>query len=206
MHPFKFPLPQAVILSALGFVSCASLARPQEPFQLYAYGEGIGGLVLFSDGGTVPPESGKTRSATEHSLTQVVGIYAGNPGDFDSDQAAPVIFTDNDGTWACSPNRTGLDGASQASWSNLTLAIPDPSSSSHGVELLNGTEDTDGRVTTGFSFYGAVAFVHEAGLFTSLWYGTAHARSGIFFVNWNVTENDDASVLLSIRATPPIED
>ncbi|KAL6352255.1 hypothetical protein LRP88_14460 [Fusarium phalaenopsidis] len=185
MHPFKFPLPQAVILSALGFASCASLARPQEPFQLYAYGEGIGGLVLFSDG---------------------VGIYAGNPGDFDSDQAAPVIFTDNDGTWDCSPNRTGLDGASQASWSNLTLAIPDSSSSSHGVELLNGTEDTDGRVTTGFTFYGAVAFVHEAGLFTSLWYGTAHERSGIFSVNWNGTEDDDASVLLSIRATPPIED
>lgn len=38
-------------LAAASPVTCANAATPDGPFQLYAYGEDVGGLVLFSDGG-----------------------------------------------------------------------------------------------------------------------------------------------------------
>ncbi|KAL6411677.1 putative cytochrome p450 protein [Ilyonectria robusta] len=39
------------MLALSGPASCATSGRPDGPFQLYAYGENVGGLVLFSDGG-----------------------------------------------------------------------------------------------------------------------------------------------------------
>ncbi|KAH7141682.1 hypothetical protein EDB81DRAFT_797489 [Dactylonectria macrodidyma] len=170
-------------LAAVGPAACATKAKPDEPFQLYAYGENVGGLVLFSDGDQV--------YAGEHSL-------------FPDAQTAPVIFTDNNGEWTCSPNITGLADNAQPTWSNLTFAIPSFPSSQHNVSLVNVTgSDTSDLVVSGFSFYGAVAFASDDGALVSRWQGIPSNVEGVYTLKWNETEEVKGGVIFTLTVTAP---
>ncbi|RSL52162.1 hypothetical protein CEP54_011078 [Fusarium duplospermum] len=171
-------------LAAASPAACANAAAPDGPFQLYAYGEGVGGLVLFSDG--------------EH-------VYAGEPSLLDNDQAAPIIATSNDSQWSCSPNATVLADDAQPTWSNLTFAIPSAAATSHDVQLVNTTRNgTSNMVTDGFSFYGAIAFASIDGGLVSLWQGVPSDVDGVYSLKWNDTEETSGAVIFTIKATAPL--
>ncbi|KPM38237.1 hypothetical protein AK830_g8333 [Neonectria ditissima] len=170
-------------LAAVSPASCATKAKPDEPFQLYAYGEDVGGLVLFSDGEQV--------YAGEHSL-------------FGDAQTAPVIFTDNNGEWTCSPNITGLAESAQPTWSNLTFAIPSIASSHHNVSLVNTTGiHASDLVVNGFSFYGAVAFASDDRALVSRWQGIPSGVKGVYTLKWNETEEVKGGIIFTLTVTAP---
>ncbi|RSL74077.1 hypothetical protein CEP53_000449 [Fusarium sp. AF-6] len=170
-------------LAAASPVACADTATPDGQFQLYAYGEGVGGLVLFSDGDLV---------------------YAGEPSLLDSDQAAPIIAVSNDGQWSCSPNTTALANDAQPTWSNLTFAIPSAAATSHDVQLVNTTRNgTSNLITDGFSFYGAIAFASIDGGLVSLWQGIPSDVEGVYSLKWNDTEEGNGAVIFTVKATKP---
>ncbi|KAJ3548170.1 hypothetical protein NM208_g1139 [Fusarium decemcellulare] len=170
-------------LAAATPVACASASKPDGPFQLYAYGDDVGGLVLFSDGERV--------YAGEHSL-------------MDNAQAAPIIIAADDGQWSCSPNTTALVDDTQPTWSNLTFAIPGTAATSHDVQLLNATHNgTSAMVTDGFSFYGAIAFATNNGAMVSQWQGIPSRVDGVYSLQWNNTEETDGAVIFTLKATKP---
>ncbi|KAH6999365.1 hypothetical protein EDB80DRAFT_812362 [Ilyonectria destructans] len=171
------------ILALSGPASCATRGRPDGPFQLYAYGENVGGLVLFSDG--------------EH-------VYAGDHSLLRDAETAPVIFTDNDGEWTCSPNITGLADNAQPTWSNLTFAIPSFTSSQHNVSLVDATgNDTSHLVVDGFAFYGAIAFASDNGGLVSRWQGIPSGVEGVYNLKWNETEDVEGEVIFTLTVTVP---
>ncbi|KAJ4236812.1 hypothetical protein NW757_013352 [Fusarium falciforme] len=171
-------------LTAASPVACANAATPDGPFQLYAYGEDVGGLVLFSDG--------------EH-------VYAGEHSLLDDVQAAPIILVSHDGQWSCSPNTTALADDAQPTWSNLTFAIPSTAAPSHDVQLVNDTSNgTSNLITDGFSFYGAIAFASMDGGLVSLWQGIPSDVKGVYSLKWNDTEEANSAIIFTLKATKPL--
>ncbi|KAM5349263.1 hypothetical protein ACJ41O_005770 [Fusarium nematophilum] len=169
--------------TAVALSSFATWAYAADSFSLFAYGNGIGGLPMFSTGGDV---------------------FVGNFSSVGNPEAAPVLFTTGDSTWSGSPNTTGYASDQSPTWSNLTFAVPGPSSSSHNVTLVNGTADTSNLVTS-FSLYGSFVFVDEDGTLVSLWYGTPSGVDGVYSLGWNASSDDASSdkVLITLKRTPP---
>lgn len=176
---FQFPLFGLLLASSH---SSSKRAVNRGNFQLYAYGDGIGGLPVFSTGSMV---------------------YIGDPSISNSTDAAPVIFTSSSSSFLGNPNTTAVPSASPT-WSNMTLAVPSPSASSHSVTLLSSSNVTGDTVTSGFTFYGRFVFVQESGGFQSLFYALPTETTGIWSLNWNTTgDGTDGKVLVSLRDAVP---
>ncbi|KAI1047157.1 hypothetical protein LB505_010081 [Fusarium chuoi] len=169
---------------AASFLATAATAASNTgPFSLYAYGTGVGGLPIFSSGDE---------------------IFVGNFSKVDDDEAAPILFTVGDDAWYASPNTTGYAKGRDPSWSNLTFAVPGPSSSSHSVKLINSTADTDGYVFD-LMTYGTFVMVEENGQMTSLWYATPSEIDGVYVIGWNASDagQSDDKVAITLKKTPP---
>ncbi|KAF5549866.1 hypothetical protein FMEXI_4118 [Fusarium mexicanum] len=163
--------------------TAATAASNTDAFSLYAYGTGVGGLPIFSSGSE---------------------IFVGNFSKIDDSEAAPILFTVGDDAWSASPNTTGYAEGREPSWSNLTFAVPGPSSSSHSVKLTNSTADTDAYVTD-LMFYGTFVMVEEDGQMTSLWYATPSETDGVYVIGWNSSDAglSDNKVTITLKRTPP---
>ncbi|KAH7128071.1 hypothetical protein B0J13DRAFT_611598 [Dactylonectria estremocensis] len=174
------------VLAALLLFTTASagltIRESQTSFQLYAYGEGLGGLTLFSAGGNA---------------------YLGDYKLLNDSQAAPVLFTTTEDAWLGSPNTTNLPGSDVPTWSHYTLAVPSDQSSSHQVIFLESSSDlASGLVTNCFTFYGTIAFVVTAsGKMESLWYAVPSDTEGVYTLKWN--DQSGKGVILIIKSTPP---
>ncbi|KAF5560742.1 hypothetical protein FPHYL_6454 [Fusarium phyllophilum] len=165
------------------WAAAANAASNTGHFSLYAYGTGIGGLPIFSSGDEV---------------------FVGNFSKVDDSEAAPVQFTIGDDVWYASPNTTGYAEGREPSWSNLTFAVPRPSSSSHSVKLFNSTADTDGYISD-LMTYGTFVMVEENGQMTSLWYATPSKIDGVYVIGWNSSDagHSDDRVAITLKMTPP---
>ncbi|KAM0425397.1 hypothetical protein ACHAPT_009454 [Fusarium lateritium] len=173
---------QFVLFALEGFASWSHAASSSEPFSLYAYGSGIGGLLMFSTGSEV---------------------FVGNFSHLGDPEAAPIIFTPRGDTWSGSPNKTGHANERSPSWSNLTFAVPGPSSSSYSVTLVNGTTDAS-KFVTSFDFYGSWVMVNEDGEYESLWYSTPSGTDGVYSLGWNASSDDMSDeILITLKKTPP---
>ncbi|KAF5711740.1 hypothetical protein FGLOB1_4842 [Fusarium globosum] len=164
-------------------VTAATAASNNGPFSLFAYGTGVGGLPIFSSGDE---------------------IFVGNFSKVDDDEAAPILFTIGDDAWYASPNTTGYAKGRDPSWSNLTFAVPGPSSSSHSVKLINSTTDADGYVFD-LMTYGTFVMVEENGQMTSLWYAAPSEIDGVYVIGWNASDagQSDDKVAITLKKTPP---
>ncbi|TEA20254.1 hypothetical protein C8034_v003939 [Colletotrichum sidae] len=182
----------ALVLSLAALAAAAPSNDPRAvdnsgPFQIYAYGTGIGGLSLFSSGGDA---------------------YFGDHTTFNDSQAAPVIFTPStDNVWTGAPNTTGFDANSTLpAWSNLTFSVPSTGSGDHAVGFTNSTA-ASGRQTSGFILYGTFIFVESTaagGGMESLWYATPSSVDGVYSLKWNQTGDASADqITLTLKKTPP---
>jgi hypothetical protein len=90
-----------------------------------------------------------------------------------------------------------------ATWSNYTLAVPGPSSSSHTVKLVNGTVD-DGYISS-FLFYGSFVMLESNGGFESLWYASPTEFQGVYSIGWNASDAGTSGDKLpvTLKSTPP---
>ncbi|KAK7425304.1 hypothetical protein QQZ08_008201 [Neonectria magnoliae] len=162
-------------------------ATTSDPFQIYAYGESIGGMPLISSG----------KSA-----------YLGRYDFLNDTEAAPVIFTsDDDGVWTGAPNTTDLgDSSDPPTWSNLTFSVPAASSSSHAVALVDPSKNsTSNLITSNFGFYGTFIYVTgTGGEMETLWYAVATDTDGIYELRWNTTGDEGKDlILLTLKSSPP---
>ncbi|KAH7019848.1 hypothetical protein EDB80DRAFT_701666 [Ilyonectria destructans] len=158
-----------------------------DPFQIYAFGDGIGGLPLIC--------SGKSAYIGDYSL-------------LNDTEAAPVLFTSgSNGVWVGAPNTTGFaDSSDLPTWSDLSFYVPKSSSSSHAVGLVDISAGKNATlVTSGFDFYGTLAYLTGAsGQMVTLWYAVPSDTEGLYSLRWNTTgESVDGAVLLTLKSSPP---
>ncbi|EFY85485.1 hypothetical protein MAC_08488 [Metarhizium acridum CQMa 102] len=161
-----------------------------QPFQMYAYGPGIGGLSIFSSGGNA-----------------FIGDYQST----NQSQAAPVIITPahtgvKNGSWIGNPNTTRpVNSIDPPTWSNREFAIPGPESSSNQVGFVTAVNDTSNTITSGFRFYGNVILLLTSdGKWESLWSAVPTAIDDVYLLQWNVTDGEDSNqVPLVLKRTPP---
>ncbi|KAI1644623.1 uncharacterized protein F4817DRAFT_207461 [Daldinia loculata] len=154
---------------------------PTAPFGLFAYGDGIGGAPVFTDG---------------------EGAYVGGATHLNDSEAAQVQFiSGTDNSLLANPNTTA---GNAPTWSNLTLMVPDTTSSSHQVGFANSTTSSD-RSGSGFVFYGDfLLHKNTDGDLKALWYAVPSDQDGIWSLNWNSTDDDtEGIVLVTLKATPP---
>ncbi|KAK1574416.1 uncharacterized protein LY79DRAFT_639835 [Colletotrichum navitas] len=154
------------------------------PFQIYAYGDGIGGLPLFSTGSDA---------------------FLGDYANFNDPNAAPVTFTPTNNAWQGAPNTTALNSTTTPTWSNVTFSIPTDGASDHSVGFLNSSSTASDRQTSGFLTYGNVIFVSgESGNMVSMWYATPSSVEGIYSLKWNVTDDStEDKIVLALKKTVP---
>ncbi|KAI0188218.1 hypothetical protein EV127DRAFT_498267 [Xylaria flabelliformis] len=156
---------------------------PPASFGLFAYGTGVGGFPLFSDGDTA---------------------YIGDGSQLNNTNSAVVTFTvGTDNSLIGSPNTT--DSTATPSWSNITFYIPGSGSSSQSVGFTNSTVPNNSS-STGFVFYGQVV-LHESdevGL-ESGWYAVATGTDNVWSLVWNTTseETGEDMVAVTLKTTPP---
>ncbi|KAI0851190.1 hypothetical protein F5Y00DRAFT_16599 [Daldinia vernicosa] len=155
---------------------------PTSPFALFAYGDGIGGAPVFTDGD---------------------GAYIGQVTSLNDSEAAQVEFNaGTDNTLLANPNTTTTGNT--PTWSNLTFIVPDTTSSSHKVEFTNSTTTGD-RSGTGFVFYGEF-LLHKStdGDLKAMWYAVPSGQDNVWTLNWNSTDDDtEGKVIVTLKATPP---
>ncbi|KAI8964488.1 hypothetical protein F5Y11DRAFT_315828 [Daldinia sp. FL1419] len=154
---------------------------PIAPFGLFAYGDGIGGAPVFTDG---------------------EGAYIGRATRLDDSEAAQVEFiAGTDNSLLGNPNATA---GHVPTWSNLTFIVPDTTSSTHQVGFTNSTS-TGNRSVYGFVFYGEFLLHKDlSGDLESLWYAVPSDQDGVWVLNWNSTDDDtEGKVLVTLKATPP---
>ncbi|KAI8944817.1 hypothetical protein F4801DRAFT_594639 [Xylaria longipes] len=172
------------VLPAASAASPPSVKRgPPASFGLFAYGTGIGGFPLFSDGDTA---------------------YVGDGSQLNNTNSAPVTFTaGTDNSLIGSPNTT--DSTATPSWSNITFYIPNSGSSSHKVGFTNSTVPNNAS-STGFVFYGQVV-LHESDevKLESGWYAVATGTDNVWSLEWNTTSNEtsDGRVAVTLKTTRP---
>ncbi|RGP69679.1 hypothetical protein FSPOR_4491 [Fusarium sporotrichioides] len=173
-----------IVKAALpALASYVAAADNSKPFSIYAYGPGVGGLQVFSSGDE---------------------LYVGNFSRLDDSQAAPLQFTVSNDEWEASPNTTALPGDRHPTWSNRSLVVPGPSSSSRTVRLVNDTADADDYISS-FMLYGSFLMVEEDGEMLSLWYRQSTDTDGVYTVGWNAstTAKSDEVVPLTLKKTAP---
>ncbi|KAI5919171.1 hypothetical protein F4810DRAFT_688691 [Camillea tinctor] len=176
---------QTILLGASTAMAAnpALMARaPTGSFNLYAYGDGIGGAPIIYNGESV---------------------YVGLPAAFsNSTEAAPVLFDLSDNVLTGNPNTTS---SSSPSWSNVTMFIPASGSSSHSIGFVSGSSSNSSITTDGFLFYGqAVLHKNSAGSLETLWYAIPTDVDRVWTLAWNSTsDSTNGTVPISLRSTAP---
>ncbi|KAL2842193.1 hypothetical protein BJY01DRAFT_249236 [Aspergillus pseudoustus] len=170
-----------VLLSALAGLTLA------DTFNLYAYGDGIGGLPLhYADGAAIISKKAPA-NATNSDV---------------------VSFTTSDGQLVGNPNTTSSDPP----FSNTVLFIPGPDSSSDEVGFLNASATApDDEVTSKFVWYGHFLLVeNDAGELTSLFSVQKSSDDDEeYALLWNTTDSDSSSgefISVSMRSVAPSTD
>ncbi|KAL3469803.1 hypothetical protein BJX99DRAFT_240630 [Aspergillus californicus] len=166
--------PTIFLLSTLASLSLA------ESFNLYAYGDEIGGFPLYYSEGTAVVSKNKPENTTAVSFTKSNGGLVGNPN--------------------------ATSSSTDPSFSDAVLFIPGPDSTSHEIGFVNDTDSnkrSDGsEVTTSFVWYGHSLFVEdEAGEMTSLFSIKKSDLGGQYSLLWNVTEEE--VITIGIRSVAP---
>ncbi|KAL4794677.1 hypothetical protein BDV19DRAFT_390042 [Aspergillus venezuelensis] len=169
-----------VLIPALAGVALA------DSFNLYAYGDGIGGLPLHYADGAAVISQGKPENATDTDV---------------------VSFTTSDGSLVGNPNATSTNPP----FSDQLLSIPGPESTSHEIGFVNGTSSPPADVVVNkFVWYGHTLLVqNDEGEFTSLF--SVRKSDGAekdYSLFWNVTDgSDDGDVItISMRSIGPSTD
>ncbi|KAF2656372.1 hypothetical protein K491DRAFT_692080 [Lophiostoma macrostomum CBS 122681] len=159
-----------------------ALSKTPDSFQLYAYGQALGGLPLFNADGYA---------------------YVGDASLSNSSSAAPVTFSGgSDNTWFGAPNTTDLGNSTTPDWSNVTLFVPGSSSSDRRVGFLSSNSSDGDVVTSGFIFYGSTAMLlADDGDVESLWFGAPVGNTGVYEMYWNST--DSSHVPIALRSVAP---
>ncbi|EHK20455.1 uncharacterized protein TRIVIDRAFT_68991 [Trichoderma virens Gv29-8] len=169
-HLKLFVLPLGA--SLFGFSSGANVP---DSFNLYAYGEGIGGYPIVYLNGIA---------------------YVGQQSQLNA--STPVArFTLSSNTLVANSNNTAdTDG-----FLNATFFVPGPDNSSPQAGFVNGTPPAT-AVSTGWTFYGqTLLLVGSSGQWDGLFSAEPTEQDGIFSLNWNQTS--DTAVQLSLRLTSP---
>ncbi|KAK9419338.1 hypothetical protein SUNI508_01315 [Seiridium unicorne] len=183
----------------LGLLPLAARAAPQgEPpqpgpgvpatgFELYAYGEGFGGLSVFNWNGLA---------------------YLGNASLANDTEAAQVLF-ERSSTSTTSMVGSPVVGPGQPppSWSNVTYFLPSDTASSRQTGFVDSSVSTE-DTTAGFVFYGnTAAWEDSTGALQTKWYATPYGSTNIWNLNWDSTNDDsDDKVLVTLRTvTPTVE-
>ncbi|KAJ5637356.1 hypothetical protein N7490_007235 [Penicillium lividum] len=163
-------------LASASAVAVESRSSPSEAYCLYGYGEGVGGLTLYYSEGNAVIGKKAPPNATEVSFTPSSGgSIVGNP-------------------------RNG----SSKSFSDQELFIP-TSSTNHQIGFTGNSTGHSHQVTNKFVWYGHFLLVEtETGEYTSLFYAKKTEHEDLYFLQWNVTDEDDGDfVSLSMRSTAP---
>ncbi|KAK1993382.1 hypothetical protein LX36DRAFT_684315 [Colletotrichum falcatum] len=174
----------AAVAAAAPAENLPRASNNNNPFQIYAYGDGIGGLPLFSAG---------------------TDAFLGDYTKFNDSNAAPVTFTPTDNVWQGAPNTTALNSTATPDWSNLVFSIPVDSASDHSVTLINPNTTASDRETKGFMTYGNVVFFEGAsGTMKSSWYAVPSSVEGIYSLKWNfTTDSAQDKVIVALKKTIP---
>ncbi|KAF4121299.1 hypothetical protein GMORB2_2261 [Geosmithia morbida] len=181
---WTFTLAAAATLVAASSSSFSS-SSDDDKFQIYAYGDEIGGFPIIS--------AGEDAFIGDHTL-------------IDNDELAPVIFTPDSGVLTGSPNTTAaLNSSSLPTWADLKLGVPSPSSSSHTVRFAssNSTNSTD-LITDEWSRYGSFVGIESNGTMNMLWYAAPSDTDGVYKLQWNDTvDSTEGLITLSLRTSAP---
>ncbi|KAH6874867.1 hypothetical protein B0T10DRAFT_566986 [Thelonectria olida] len=174
---------------AIGWPSRASghvqRADDSSSFQIYATGDNISGLPLFSCGDSA---------------------YLGDYTLLGDAEAAPVIFhATADSIWLGSPEASGFSGSDALpTWSDLKFYVPGEASSSHVVGLIDSSSGNTNIISSGFVLYGTYVLVTgNSGKLEALWYAVPSETSGVYSLKWNDTGDDEKSVVVSLKTLPP---
>ncbi|KAL4733277.1 hypothetical protein BDV11DRAFT_175848 [Aspergillus similis] len=169
------------------FSAFASLALG-ESFNLYAYGDGIGGLPLhYADGKT-------------HRHSSRAAVISQNAPK-DAKDTDVVSFTTSNGRLIGNPNATSSDPP----FSNTILYIPDSESTSHEIGFVNDTDSAPAnKLINRFIWYGHFLLVeNDEGELTSLFSVKESASEGEYSLLWNVTDSDEDVITVSMRSIAP---
>ncbi|CAI6317620.1 unnamed protein product [Periconia digitata] len=148
------------------------------PFELWAYGTGIGGFPLFYSRGLA---------------------FAGNVSQFsanDSNAAIASFVTGPDNSWIASPvNAT-------TNWNRATLFIPSTAMESSLVGFLPENSGGNASIeTTGFSFYGTTAMKIEADGSLASGFTGLPVSDDVIQIFWNDTSS--GQVPIALRGVAP---
>jgi hypothetical protein len=70
--------------------------------------------------------------------------------------------------------------------------------------VLASSNSTEDLVSTGFGFYGTVAFLFPSdGSFQSSWSAIPSEIDGVWTLEWNQTDASTGAIPLTIKSTPP---
>ncbi|KAL4965971.1 uncharacterized protein BDV14DRAFT_199422 [Aspergillus stella-maris] len=167
----------SIIIPALAGIALA------DSFNLYAYGDGIGGLPLHYADGAAVVSKGVPENATDTDV---------------------VSFTTSSGSLIGNPNATSTNPP----FSDQLLSIPGPDSTSHEIGFVNGTGSPPADVVVNkFVWYGHTLLVeNDEGEFTSLFsVRKSEGAEGEYSLFWNVTEaaDDEGVITISMRSIGP---
>ncbi|KAH8648703.1 hypothetical protein BX600DRAFT_518062 [Xylariales sp. PMI_506] len=162
---------------------------PSNQFELYAYGEGFGGLPVFYWNGLA---------------------YLGNASLANDTEAATVIFSRSSSdstTMVGSPIIQPGQGSPSPSWSNVTYYIPADGSATHqtGFNSADTSDGSDSIITDGFVFYGGTAaWEADNGQLETMWYAVPFEDTEIWMLNWDQAgDAADDKVGVSLRTVMP---
>ncbi|KAJ5777183.1 hypothetical protein N7520_000429 [Penicillium odoratum] len=182
-------------LASASALAVESRSSPSEAYCLYGYGEGVGGLTLYySEGNAVigkkaPPNatevSCKSASPFHHHIGYLYGSHAVTPS-----SGGSIVGNPRNGT--------------SKSFSDQELFIP-TSSSNHQIGFTSNSTGNSHQVTNKFVWYGHFLLVEtETGEYTSLFYAKKTEYEDLYFLQWNVTDEDDGDFIsLSMRSIAP---
>ncbi|KAI1847861.1 hypothetical protein JX265_013903 [Neoarthrinium moseri] len=156
---------------------------PSSSFQLYAYGEGFGGLSVFYWNGLA---------------------YLGDASLANDTEAAAVLCKSSSDSTSMVGIPVTTPGQATPSWSGVTYYIPSDTATTHQTGFVSGEATTE-DLTTGFVFYGnTAAWATSSGKLQTKWFATPYENTNIWLLNWNPsTDSSDNKVQVTLRSVTP---
>ncbi|KAL1966547.1 hypothetical protein VTN77DRAFT_4469 [Rasamsonia byssochlamydoides] len=170
---------------SVGVLAALFPSTPQaasRTFNLYAYGDAVGGLpLLYQDG------------------------YAYVANTTDNSTFTSIYFTESANsstTWIAHPNTTL---SPNATFTSQMLAIPIAESASRQVGFVSGETATENKTIPDFRLYGKTVFVvSSSGAWETLFFAGTTANEGVWTLLWDPDDPNDAGVFpVALRTTPP---
>ncbi|KAF1912625.1 hypothetical protein BDU57DRAFT_523020 [Ampelomyces quisqualis] len=175
-----FSSPQIIFFATLlpTAVFGATSRNESDPFQLYVYGEDLGGLPLVYS----------------ENYAYAMSPNISFPDDSNADVVQFVNGTDN--MWIGSPSTKNTN------WNNVTLFVPtaDDDVTSVGFLASNDTQGNSSVKTTGFSWYGQTAVRIEQDGTVNTKFTALRLSNGAFQIYWNDSSLGQIPVTLRSKA------